>query len=97
MTEEKTSIEYKDKFQLFFVEMFWRDSSDPIYKNWTEGRIEIRAWGDQYSNDEVRYCTKKTKEWFSFQEHYSGKWVTTEELKIFKEKVLSDFKKNPTN
>lgn len=95
MIDQEIPIEYKDKFQLIFVGMFWRDSSDPIYKEWTEGRIEIRTYGDSYSNDEIRYCTKKTEEWFTFQNKYSGKWVTASELEDLKKVVLDNFKKSP--
>ncbi len=40
---------------------------------------------------------KKTDEWLKFQEKYSGKWVTTEELETIKKIVETKFKKNPTN
>lgn len=95
MNDREIPTEYQDKFQLFFVGMFWRDDSDPIYKDWTEGRIEIRTYGEPYSNDEVRYCTKKSKDWFDFQSKYSGKWVTAEELEVFKKEVSDKFKKSP--
>ncbi len=77
--------------------MFWRDESDPIYKEWIEGRIEIRKWGDPYANDEIRYCTKKTKEWFAFPDKYSHKWLSSDELDIFKKEVSDKFKKSPAN
>ena len=88
---------YKDKFQLVFVTMFWSNPLNPIYEEWTEGRIDIRTPGDSYANDEVRYCTKKTKEWSDFQEKYSGKWITAEELEIFKKELADNFKKSPTD
>lgn len=87
--------EYKNKFQLIFVGMFWRDESNPIYKEWTEGRIEIRKWDDQYANDEIRYCTKKTDEWFTFQDKYNLKWLTLVELDAFKKEVQDKFKNSP--
>lgn len=89
---------YKDKFQLIFVGMFWRNDTDPVYKDWTEGRIEIRTVNDSgHANDEIRYCTQKTDEWFKFQEKYSGKWVTADELEIIKKIVETKFKKSPKN
>jgi len=88
---------YKNKFQLIFVTMFWCDPSDPIYEEWTEGRIDIRTPGDSYANDEVRYCTKKTKERFDFQNKYSGKWTTAEELEVFKKELIDNFNKSSTN
>ena len=89
--------EYRDKFQLIFVGMFWRDDSDPIYKDWTEGRIEIRKWDDQYANDEIRYCTQKTEKWFVFENKFNGKWLIQQELESFKKEVTDNFKKSPTN
>ena len=97
MTDQEIPAEYKDKFQLIFVGMFWRDESDPIYKDWTEGRIEIRAYSEPYSNDEVRYCTKKTDEWFSFQDKHNLKWLTSDELEEFKKEVNDKFKKSPVS
>ncbi|MDP2630437.1 MAG: hypothetical protein Q8P56_03445 [Candidatus Uhrbacteria bacterium] len=44
MDNQETPAEYKNKFQLIFVSMFWSD--DPGYATWTEGRIEIRTWDD---------------------------------------------------
>jgi hypothetical protein len=87
--------EYKNKFQLFFVGMFWNDTPDKIYEEWLEGRIEIRTWGDNYSNDEIRYSTKRTKEWFDFQDKFNGKWLTLDELEAFKKEVVDKFKKSP--
>ena len=95
MNNPVAPTEYKNKFQLIFVGMFWRDESDPIYKDWTEGRIEIRAYGEPYSNDEIRYCTKKTEEWFAFQNKYNLKWLTPDELEGFKKEVNDKFKKKP--
>jgi hypothetical protein len=95
MDTDRPSTEYKDKFQLIFVEMFWRDDSDPIYKDWTEGRIEIRKWDDQYGNDEIRYCTKKNAEWFTFQNKYNLTWLSADELNAFKKEVSDKFKKSP--
>lgn len=97
MGKTGTPAEYKGKFQLFFVGMFWRDDSDPIYKDWTEGRIEIRKWDDHYSNDEIRYCTKKTDEWFAFENKFNGKWLDQEDLETFKKEVSDNFKKSPTD
>ena len=96
MSNETIPDEYKNKFQLVFVTMFWNDESDPIYEEWTEGRIDIRTPGDSYANDEVQYSTKKNKEWFDFQNKYSGKWITAEELEIFKKELVANFKKSPT-
>jgi len=63
MDNRETPPDYKDKFQLIFVGMFWSD--DPKYETWTEGRIEIRTWDDVHCNDEIRFCTKKTDEWWA--------------------------------
>jgi hypothetical protein len=95
MNEQDIPIEYRGKFQLIFVGMFWRDESDPIYKEWTKGRIEIRKWGDPYANDEIRYCTKKTDEWFAFRDKYNLKWLSSDELDVFKKEVSDKFKKSP--
>ena len=97
MTVQEIPTEYKGKFQLIFVGMFWRDDSDPIYKDWTEGRIEIRTYGEPYSNDEIRYCTMKTDEWFSFRGNYNLKWLTLDELEEFKKEVNDKFKKSPVS
>lgn len=90
---QETPAEYKDKSQLIFVGEFWSDS--PAYKEWVEGRIEIRKWEDNYSNEEVRYCTPKTDEWWAFQEKYNGKWLTNDELKKFIDVVQKKFHKKP--
>jgi len=95
MEEIKIPPEYKDKFQLIFVGMFWSDDSDPIYKEWTEGRIEIRTWDDLHCNNEIQYCTKKTDEWFAFQNKFNCKWLTENELEEFKEVVRKKFKQSP--
>ncbi|SRR3989344_4739772 len=93
MDDQETPAEYKDKFMLIFVGEFWSD--DPIYETWVEGRIEIRKWEDNYSNDEIRYCTPKTDEWWAFQEKYSAKWLTASELEDFKKTVREKFRKKP--
>lgn len=95
MSKLNTPAEYKDKFHIIFVGMFWRNDSDPIYDQWTEGRIEIRSWQDDHANDEVRYCTEKNDEWFAFQTKYNGKWVTGDELEMIKKKVKDKFKNSP--
>ena len=82
MDNQKTPAEYKDKFMLIFVGEFWSD--DPIYETWVEGRIEIRKWEDNYSNDEIHFCTPQTNEWWAFQEKYSAKWLTASELEDLK-------------
>ena len=97
MDKSETAAEYRGKFQLIFVGMFWRNESDPIYKDWIEGRIEIRKWDDQYANDEIRYCTQKTEEWFAFENKFNGKWLDQRELESFKKEVTANFKKSPTN
>lgn len=63
MDNQKTPAEYKDKYQLIFVGEFW--SNDTAYEKWAEGRIEVRKWEDNYSNNEIRYCAEKTDEWFA--------------------------------
>lgn len=97
MSGQDIPIEYRDKFQLIFVGMFWRDESDPVYKDWTEGRIEIRKWDDQYGNDEIRYCTNKNDEWFAFEKQFNGKWLDQQELETFRKAVNDNFKKSPAN
>ena len=90
---ESTPAEFNGKFQLIFVGEFWSD--DPAYEKWTEGRIEIRRWEDNHGNNEIRYCTKKTDEWFAFQEKYNGKWLSANDLEKFKKMVLEKFRKKP--
>ena len=93
MDNRETPAEYKDKFQLIFVGMFWSD--DPRYETWTEGRIEIRTWDDVHCNDEIRFCTKKTDEWWAFDDKYNTKWLTATELEEFKKVVKEKFQKKP--
>ncbi|MDD3190791.1 MAG: hypothetical protein PHI66_03830 [Candidatus Pacebacteria bacterium] len=93
MENEETPIGYKDKFQLIFVTEFWSD--DPIYETWTEGRIEIRKWEDNYCNDEIRYCTKRNDDWFAFEKKYNCKWLTADELEEFKKLVKEKFRRKP--
>jgi hypothetical protein len=98
MKNEDINEKYRDKFQLIFVGMFWRNDTDPVYKDWTEGRIEIRTVDDGgHANDEIRFCTKKTTEWFEFQDKHSGMWVTASELENIKRTVEDKFKKSLTN
>lgn len=93
MNNQKTPAEYSDKYQLIFVGEVWSDN--PAYKDWIEDRIEIRKWEDNYSNNEIRYCAKKTDEWFALQEKYNGKWLSANELEQFKKIVLEKFRKKP--
>lgn len=97
MNNDEIPAKYKSKFQVIFVTMYWPGTPDEIYKEWTEGRIDIRTPGDSYANDEVHYSTRKTKEWFDFQNKYSGKWITAEELEVFKKELADKFKKSPMN
>jgi hypothetical protein len=93
LDNQKIPIEFKDKFQLIFVTEFWSD--DSLYGLWTEGRIEISKWDDEHGNDEIRYCTKKTTEWFEFQEKYNGEWLIANELEEFKKIVQKKFRQKP--
>jgi hypothetical protein len=92
MNDRETPTEYKDKFQLFFVEQGWTDPAmiNPKLKDWVYGRVDIRTWDDQYANNMVHYFTPCAEEWLGFVRSYSGKWVAKTELdeftKILKEK-----------
>lgn len=92
--QEETPAEYKSKTWLIFVAEFWSDN--PAYEEWTEGRIELRKWEDNHSKEEIRFCTKRTDEWFAFQEKYNGKWLSDDELKKFIDIVQKKFHKKPT-
>lgn len=93
MNNQETPPEFKDKYQLIFVGEFWSD--DPRYKIWTEGRIEIRTWDDEYCNDEIRYCTQKNNEWFAFEKKYNCKWLTVKDLQELKNTVKEKFRRKP--
>lgn len=97
MDHDEIPPEYKDKYQVYFVTMFWPGTPDEIYDEWTEGRIDIRTYGDQHSNNEIHYSTRKTPEWFAFQNKFSGKWLTNEELESFKKEVAGKFRRTPSN
>ena len=93
MQKEETPVEYKDKLLLVFVGEFWSDN--PIYENWIEGRIEFRKWEDDHGNDMIKYCTKKSDEWFAFEEKYNLKWLAVSELQEFKKTVQEKFRRKP--
>ena len=92
MNTQETPAEYKDKFLLLFVEMGWADPAkiDPMYKNWTAGRVEIHTYESEFDIDEKHFCTPHTKEWADFMEKYDGEWLDKEGLdqviKTLKEK-----------
>lgn len=92
MNNQETPAEYKDKFQLIFVEQGWTDPTliNPKIKDWAYGRVDIRTWDDQYANNMVHFFTPTNEEWFAFVKFYNAKWVSKTELdeftKILKEK-----------
>lgn len=85
MTDEKIPTEYKDKFQLFFVQQSWTDQNmiDPRLKDWVAGRVDIRTYEDQYANNMEHFCTPNSAEWIAFSKTYSGKWINQAELNQF--------------
>jgi len=89
MSNQEIRAELKNKFLLVFITEFWSDN--PLYELWTEGRIEISKWDNENENDEIHYCTKKTTEWFEFQEKYNGEWLTANELVEFKKILKKKF------
>jgi len=90
MDSQKTSVEYKDKFILSFVEMVWAGLNmiDPRCKDWTGGRMEIHTYESEFAIDEESFATPYAKEWKDFQEFYDLKWVDKDEL----EKVIKTLK-----
>jgi hypothetical protein len=93
MNDQETPAEYKDKFQLIFVQQGWTDSSmiNPKFKDWTYGRVDIRTWDDQYANNMVHFFTPNTEVWLAFVKFYSAKWVNKIELDEFTKTLKEKF------
>ena len=83
MNNREIPTEYKDKFQLIFVDQgVWPDQSkmDQRLKDWVAGRMEIRRYEDIHGNNMEHYCTPRTDQWTDFCHEYNGKWINKSEL-----------------
>jgi hypothetical protein len=64
---------------------------DPAYTGYVGGRIEVYEIGsdNQYAIEEIRFFTKKQKEYYRLRERYDFEDVTAKGLERLRTKVAS--------
>lgn len=82
------------KNKKYFLNFIEETIFNPKYSGYVAGRIEI--WDDQHSYgiDEIRFFTKKIREWEKFRDTWDFKDVNNIQIKKIKNIVKEKYYKN---
>jgi hypothetical protein len=77
------------KGKTFFLSFVEECVMDPAYFAYVGGRIEVFEIGsEQYAIEEIRFFTKKQKEFYRLREKWDFEEVTAKELERLRKKII---------
>jgi hypothetical protein len=77
------------KGKTYFLSFVEECVMDPAYFEYVGGRIEVYEMGaDKYAIEEIRFFTKKLKEFYKLREKWDFEEVTAKELERLRKKII---------
>ena len=64
---------------------------NPDYRGYIGGRIEVERPGDHFPSDEIRFLTKRVREFGNFREAWDMKKVSPTELRMIETEIARRF------
>lgn len=64
---------------------------NPKYLEYAAGRIEVYNESDEYACDEIRFFTKRRKEFMEFREKWDMRYISPEQLVEIEKTVKEQF------